>query len=86
MLKYVELDTKNKTLVRYDIEGRSVNNVEVFRDGEFVHDFEITGMVTRAAKFGVMDALGRELTEEEANKAVSSRIADYLDKASEMKR
>ena len=86
MRKYVELATKSKTLVRYDIEGRSVDNVEVFRDWEFVRDFEITGMVIRAAKFNVMSSLGRELSEEEVDKAVSGRIAEYLDRKSEKRR
>ncbi len=86
MTKYVELAIKSKTLIRYDIDGRTVENVEVFRDGSFVTDYEITGMVTRAAKFGVMSALGRELTEEEIDNEVAKRIADFLDKASEKKR
>ena len=58
----------------------------MFRDGEFVRDFKITGMVIRAAKFNVMSALGRELSEEEVDKAISSRIAEYLDRKSEERR
>ena len=86
MFKYVELATKGKVLVRYELEGETRGKVEVFKDGGFEKDFEIEEIVGKAVKFGIVSALGRELSEEEASKAVSARIADYLDKASEKRR
>ena len=86
MVKYVELATKGKALVRYELEGDTLGKVEIFKDGDFEKDFEIEEIVGKAVKFGVVSALGRELSEEEARKAVSERLADYLDKASEKRR
>ena len=83
MYKYVELAIKSKKLVRYDVEDDKLGTVEVLEDGEFRRDFEITEIVERAFKFNVVSSLGRELSEEEVNKAVADRIADYLNKKSE---
>ena len=86
MYKYVELAIKSKKLVRYEVEDEKLGRVEVFDDGDFRKDPEITEIVERAFKFNVLSSLGRELSEEEADKAVSGRIAEYLDRKSEERR
>ena len=86
MYKYVELAIKSKKLVRYDVEDEKLGRVEVFEDGDFRKDSEITEIVEKAFKFNVLSSLGRELSEDEINQAVSGRIAAFLDKKSEERR
>ena len=83
MLKYVEFATKSKPLVRYEIdENDKLGKVEVFKDGFFVEDYEIREIVERAVEYRVTGILGKELTDEEAQRATAERIGQVLDEGS----
>jgi len=83
MMKYVELATHGKLLIRYELdENNKLGKVEAFRDGDFVSDYEVTEIVEKAFKFNVVSVLGKELTEDEAQQAVAERLAAYIDRKS----
>lgn len=83
MMKYVELATRGKLLIRYELDDdNKLGKVETFKDGDFVSDYEVTEIVEKAFKFNVVSVLGKELTDQEAQQAVTERLAAYIDKKS----
>lgn len=79
MVQYRIFDGRNPIIIKYDIDEQGkITHVERFKDGEFKRDYEMTQIVERGVKFGILDSTSRILEGEELNKLIEKGIYESL--------
>ena len=79
MTQYRIFDGKKPIIIRYDIDQQGkITQVERFKDGEFKRDYEMTQVVEKGVKYGILDSTSRILEGEELNQLIAKGIYESL--------